>query len=239
MKSPVWLMLVTSFFILIGSNIGGSFIIPAEKAKTGKEIIIVYQVKRGDSLEWIAKFYGVKMERIRKRNKIKNPNKIYVGQILKIPTGLYWGKIIYHKVKREEAVLEIARKYSAFPEQIFHDNNLNPRSLIYPGQILKVAKVKIPPQRIMVSWYGEDFHGKKTANGERYNMNGFTAAHRWWPLEMRVRVTYGRKSIFVKINDRGPYHLERQLDLSYRSVSALGGTDLIRKGKFFVTVSEN
>jgi rare lipoprotein A len=59
----------------------------------------------------------------------------------------------------------------------------------------------------VASWYGEDFHGKATANGECYNMYNFTAAHRTLPLPTVVRVTNmeTNKSVVVKVNDRGPF----------------------------------
>lgn len=74
------------------------------------------------------------------------------------------------------------------------------------------------------SWYGPDFHGKTTANGERYNMLLMTAAHRTLPFNTLVRVTNldnGRTAV-VRINDRGPFLKGRILDLSYTAARALG-----------------
>jgi rare lipoprotein A len=66
------------------------------------------------------------------------------------------------------------------------------------------------------SWYGGQFHGRTTANGERYNMNDLTAAHRSLPFGTKVRVTNVKngKSVVVRINDRGPYVGKRVIDLS-------------------------
>ncbi len=66
------------------------------------------------------------------------------------------------------------------------------------------------------SWYGPGFHGKLTANGERYNMNGITAAHKTLKFGTKVKITNveNGKSIVVRINDRGPYTKGRQFDLS-------------------------
>lgn len=77
------------------------------------------------------------------------------------------------------------------------------------------------------SWYGKQHHGKKTANGERFNMYGFTAAHRTLPLGCMIRVTNkdNGKSVVVKVNDRGPFVGNRMLDLSYASAKALGFVD--------------
>lgn len=74
------------------------------------------------------------------------------------------------------------------------------------------------------SWYGKDFHGRKTANGERYNMYAMTAAHKLLPLGTTVRVTHlqNRRSITVRVNDRGPFVGSRIIDLSYAGAKALG-----------------
>lgn len=76
----------------------------------------------------------------------------------------------------------------------------------------------------IASWYGEDFNGKSTANGERYDMNTLTAAHRTLPLPCIVRVTnlQNRRSIVVRVNDRGPYVKDRIIDLSKRGAQLLG-----------------
>ena len=74
------------------------------------------------------------------------------------------------------------------------------------------------------SWYGNPFHGRKTANGETYDMNEMTAAHKELPLGTRVEVTNlsnGRK-VVVRINDRGPFHGNRVLDLSRAAAQELG-----------------
>ena len=74
------------------------------------------------------------------------------------------------------------------------------------------------------SWYGPGFHGKRTANGERFNMYAMTAAHRTLPLASYAEVTNlkNHRSVIVRINDRGPYHGKRALDLSYAAAKVLG-----------------
>jgi rare lipoprotein A len=74
------------------------------------------------------------------------------------------------------------------------------------------------------SWYGPHFQGKKTANGEAFDMNSLTCAHRNLPLGSWVRVTNlrNRKSIFVRVNDRGPMPTDRIVDLSYAAAQAVG-----------------
>ena len=76
----------------------------------------------------------------------------------------------------------------------------------------------------VASWYGSDFHGKQTANGESYNMNALTAAHRTLPLPSIVRVTNleNGKSIKLRVNDRGPYARGRILDVSRKAADLLG-----------------
>jgi rare lipoprotein A len=74
------------------------------------------------------------------------------------------------------------------------------------------------------SWYGAQFHGKKTANGERFNMYAMTAAHKTLPLSSYAEVTNLRnhRSVIVRINDRGPFHGSRAMDLSYAAAKKLG-----------------
>lgn len=77
------------------------------------------------------------------------------------------------------------------------------------------------------SWYGPGFHGKTAASGERFDQNAMTAAHKTLPFGTVVRVTDQRtgKSIKVKINDRGPYHGSRIIDLSKAAATKLGFRD--------------
>ena len=74
------------------------------------------------------------------------------------------------------------------------------------------------------SWYGVKFHGRRTANGEVYDMWGMTAAHKTLPIPSYVRVTNlsNGRSIVVKVNDRGPFHSDRIIDLSYGAAGKLG-----------------
>lgn len=76
----------------------------------------------------------------------------------------------------------------------------------------------------IASWYGETFQGRKTASGEKFDMNMLTAAHRSLPFNTEVKVTYLKngKSVTVRINDRGPYKEGRIIDLSYAAAKAIG-----------------
>lgn len=74
------------------------------------------------------------------------------------------------------------------------------------------------------SWYGSELAGRRTANGERFNPNGLTAAHRSLPFGTRVRVTnrVTGRSVVVRINDRGPFVGGRQIDLARGAARAIG-----------------
>jgi rare lipoprotein A len=76
----------------------------------------------------------------------------------------------------------------------------------------------------VASWYGPNFHGKKTSNGEQYDMNANTAAHKTWPMDTMVKVKnlQNGASTIVRINDRGPFVSGRIIDCSYAAGKKLG-----------------
>lgn len=82
-------------------------------------------------------------------------------------------------------------------------------------------------QRGMASWYGRQFHGRKTATGERFDMHEMTAAHPTLPLPSWVRVTHSQtgESVVVRVNDRGPFAGNRIIDLSHAAAKQLGFVD--------------
>ena len=79
-------------------------------------------------------------------------------------------------------------------------------------------------ERGLASWYGSKFHGRSTANGETYNMYAMTAAHKTMPLPSyaRVRNPANGREVVVRVNDRGPFHAHRVIDLSYTAALKLG-----------------
>jgi rare lipoprotein A len=93
-------------------------------------------------------------------------------------------------------------------------NNTSGKATVYTG---------------IASYYAHDFNGKKTANGETFDMRQLTAAHRSFPFNTKVRVTNldNGKSCIVRVNDRGPFKLERIMDLSLGAAEAL---DMIKTG---------
>ncbi|MDX8401305.1 MAG: septal ring lytic transglycosylase RlpA family protein [Mariprofundaceae bacterium] len=87
-----------------------------------------------------------------------------------------------------------------------------------------VAQVSGYDETGIASWYGRKFHGRKTANGERFDMHAMTAAHKTLPLPTMVRVTNleNGRSVVVRVNDRGPFVKGRLIDLSWAAAKALG-----------------
>lgn len=139
------------------------------------------------------------------------------------------------KMPAKKATEPISEK--KLPRRIKHRYSYRVR-----GNKYQVFKSPINFQEVGVaSWYGPGFHGKTTANGERYDMLAMTAAHKTLPLGTRVRVTNLENGlqVMVRINDRGPFHRGRIIDLSKKAAQKLG---LFRKGQARVhlkTVEEN
>lgn len=97
----------------------------------------------------------------------------------------------------------------------------------------------------LASWYGRKFQGNPTASGEPYNMYAMTAAHKRLPIPTRVRVTNlnNGRQVVVRINDRGPFHGDRIIDLSYAAAKKLGmighGTTRVRIDALTPVAAEN
>lgn len=93
----------------------------------------------------------------------------------------------------------------------------------------KSSSGKATTYKGIASYYAHDFHGKKTANGEIFDMHQLTAAHRSFPFNTKVRVTNldNGKTCVVRVNDRGPFKLERIMDLSFGAAEAL---DMMKTG---------
>jgi|GEM_PF-336535 len=102
-----------------------------------------------------------------------------------------------------------------------------------PGHAVDITTIEpaTPPEPAttslgngVASYYGRRFHGRRTANGERFNMNAMTAAHRTLPFGSQVRVTNPRngRSVVVRVNDRGPFIRGRSIDLSRAAAERIG-----------------
>jgi len=81
-----------------------------------------------------------------------------------------------------------------------------------------------PGERMVASYYAGKFHGRKTASGERFDMNAFTCAHKSLPFQTIQKVTNPRngKTVTVRVNDRGPFSRGRDVDLSYAAAKEIG-----------------
>jgi rare lipoprotein A len=112
----------------------------------------------------------------------------------------------------------------------------NPKSYVVFGKryyVMESGKGHV--ERGIASWYGTKFHGKRTSSGESYDMYAMTAAHKNLPLPTYVKVTNlnNGKHVVVKVNDRGPFHENRIIDLSYTAAIKL---DIVKKGTGLVEV---
>jgi rare lipoprotein A len=132
------------------------------------------------------------------------------------------------------------------PPPVVADNSVRvpPNAGVYKvGQPYQIDNVWYYPREQpdydetgIASWYGPDFYGKSTANGEIYDGNQLTAAHKTLPLPVNVRVTNldNGKSLIVRVNDRGPYARGRIIDLSRKAAELL---DVVRAGTAKVRVT--
>jgi rare lipoprotein A len=112
----------------------------------------------------------------------------------------------------------------------------NPRQYeVFGKSYYTLASAEGYSEKGIASWYGTKFHGRRTSSGEIYDMYAMTAAHKSLPLPSYVEVTNlenGRK-VVVKVNDRGPFHDNRLIDLSYSAATKLG---IVAKGTGLVEV---
>jgi rare lipoprotein A len=124
---------------------------------------------------------------------------------------------------------------NAVPRPEPHSKYGNPVSYEVNGKRYYTLRNSIGYQEQgIASWYGTKFHGRRTSSGEAYDMYAMSAAHKTLPLPTYARVTNLRngRSLVLKINDRGPFHNNRLIDLSYAAAARLGilgqGTGLVR-----------
>lgn len=133
------------------------------------------------------------------------------------------------------------RVYKTIPNEKIRNSKAMHRATMRPYTIAgkryypTLAKVG-DIQRGIASWYGPNFHSKKTSNGEVYDMYGDTAAHKTLPMNTMVRVDNkdNGKSVIVRINDRGPFVTGRIIDLSNKSAHDIG---MVKKGTARVSVT--
>ena len=140
-------------------------------------------------------------------------------------------------VERDSAPAEpidVSSIPDAVPHVEPHSPYGNPESYAVLGKQYYVMKSSTGfVESGIASWYGNKFHGKRTSSGETYDMYAMTAAHKTLPLPTYIEVTNlaNRRKVIVRVNDRGPFHENRIIDLSYSAASKLGiianGTGLV------------
>ena len=121
--------------------------------------------------------------------------------------------------------MNFAHLENAVPKHEKRTRAGNPSTYVVLGKRYYVMKESTGyVERGPASWYGKKFHGRKTSNGETYNMYAMTAAHKTLPIPTYLQVTNldNGKSVVVRVNDRGPFHGNRIIDLSYAAASKLG-----------------
>ena len=113
----------------------------------------------------------------------------------------------------------------AVPRDEFKSRSGNPETYVIDGVTYRVLDMSDGyREEGIASWYGGYFHGRRTSNGEVYDMYLMTAAHKSLPLPTYVRVTHlgNGRSVVLRVNDRGPFVEDRIIDLSFTAASKLG-----------------
>jgi len=133
-----------------------------------------------------------------------------------------------------QRLIDVSQVKDAVPREEPLSRYGNPVSYVVQGKRYRTrTSSKGYTERGIASWYGTKFHGHRTSSGEPYDMYRMSAAHKTLPLPTYARVTNLKngKSVIVKINDRGPFHENRLVDLSYAAAARLGilgeGTGLV------------
>jgi rare lipoprotein A len=151
----------------------------------------------------------------------------FIAMLMIFPIANADGKIFKDSGKDSTTIVPVSEK--RFSNQVDGDtikkDTLSLENEKMVDEIMERTATKISTG--VVSWYGDKFHGRKTASGERYDKHELTAAHKSLPFGTKVKVTNIRngKSVVVEINDRGPYAKSRVLDLSQAAFSEIGHTN--------------
>ena len=138
---------------------------------------------------------------------------------------------INNSQKQEEIIQNQEQPEENIDIPDYHPKNLQYNGIFKIGKPYKAFDITYTPQNYetfeeigTASWYGKDFHGKKTANGETYNLDDLTAAHPTLPLPSIIKITNldNDKSQVVRVNDRGPFAKNRVIDVSEKTAEILG-----------------
>jgi rare lipoprotein A len=140
-------------------------------------------------------------------------------------------KWVDYTIKENDTLWGLAvKKFHVNVDDLIRDNNIQDPRKIQPGQKIRVRVPSYPgPMKVVASWYGKEHHGRAMANGEIFDMNAATIAHKEIPLGTRVELenpSTGQRAKAV-VADRGPYVAGRDVDLSYGLAKKLS---LIEKG---------
>ncbi len=140
-------------------------------------------------------------------------------------SGCQWGTFAQQRDSGPEHEFDVSQITDAVPriDPITIAGNKNPYTVNGVTYAL-LPSSKNYKEEGAASWYGKKFHGRRTSNGEIYSMYGMTAAHKTLPIPAYVRVTNlaNGRQIIVRVNDRGPFHGGRIIDLSYAAAKKLG-----------------
>ncbi len=150
----------------------------------------------------------------------------------------FWPTSIFEKSRASDGApagdMDVSNIRNAVPRAEPRSRSGNPRSYTVLGRSYRVMKESRGyNEQGVASWYGTKFHGQRTSSGETYDMYAMTAAHKSLPLPTYVQVTnlQNGREVIVKVNDRGPFHDNRVIDLSYAAATKLGitasGTGLV------------
>jgi len=133
----------------------------------------------------------------------------------------------------------LAEIADAVPRDEPYNRFANKPYTVFGKTYVPVLNKEPTKERGIASWYGKKFHGQKTASGETYDMFAMTAAHPTLPIPSYAKVTNLKngKSVVVRVNDRGPFHTDRIIDLSYAAASRIGiaapGSGLVEVERVF------
>ncbi len=147
--------------------------------------------------------------------------------LLSACSGIKKNRYAIHQDRAPDKNIDISHIPDAVPRIEPRSQYGNPTSYRVRGRTYRVMKSSRGYRaRGVASWYGKKFHGHRTSSGETYNMYAMTAAHKELPLPSWVRVTHlgNGRSVIVKVNDRGPFHDNRLIDLSWAAAKKLGIT---------------
>jgi rare lipoprotein A len=151
---------------------------------------------------------------------------------------------IQYIVRKGDTLWKIGKEqFKVDPYQIARDNGLANPNMIRPGQKLIINPAPPLPVHAKVSgevtasWYGQEYHNKQTASGQRFDMYQNTLAHKTLPLGTKVRLVNpdNGKSVEGVVNDRGPYIKGREVDVSYAIAKQLG---FVKKGVTKLNIEE-